>query len=226
MTRTRVRRRRIGVAVGSLGSRVVLTVARPAAAGTRPRRTPRSGGAAPYVVRPGDTVCGASPSRVAPGADPRAVVDGIVRENGVDAAVARAGAASGPPAPCPRLDARRMRRLRCARPLHLVSRSTPMRCPWCHADDDKVVDSRPADGGGADPPPPRVPRPAPGVHHLRADRGRRPGRREARRRQGAVRPRQGRGRHRKAIEDRPVTDEQVDQLVDRVEERLRRKGPG
>ena len=22
-----------------------------------------------------------------------------------------------------------------------------MRCPWCNADDDRVVDSRPADGG-------------------------------------------------------------------------------
>ena len=26
---------------------------------------------------------------------------------------------------------------------------TPMRCPWCNADDDRVVDSRPADGGEA-----------------------------------------------------------------------------
>ncbi|HEY6680178.1 MAG TPA: transcriptional regulator NrdR, partial [Actinomycetota bacterium] len=24
-----------------------------------------------------------------------------------------------------------------------------MRCPWCQADDDRVVDSRPADGGGS-----------------------------------------------------------------------------
>ncbi|MGZ8570723.1 MAG: NrdR family transcriptional regulator, partial [Actinomycetota bacterium] len=24
-----------------------------------------------------------------------------------------------------------------------------MRCPWCDADDDRVVDSRPADTGGA-----------------------------------------------------------------------------
>jgi transcriptional repressor NrdR len=100
-----------------------------------------------------------------------------------------------------------------------------MRCPWCHAEDDKVVDSRPADGG-------------------LAIRRRRECLACTRRyttferiegvglvvvkRDGAKDPFDRiklAGGIEKAITNRPVTAEQVDRIVDRVEERLRRKGP-
>jgi transcriptional repressor NrdR len=100
-----------------------------------------------------------------------------------------------------------------------------MRCPWCHAEDDKVVDSRPADGGVA-------------------IRRRRECLTCARRyttferiegvglvvvkRDGSKEPFDRiklTGGIEKAIKNRPVTPEQVDRIVDRVEERLRRKGP-
>ena len=100
-----------------------------------------------------------------------------------------------------------------------------MRCPWCHAEDDKVVDSRPADAGAA-------------------IRRRRECLTCARRyttfervegvglvvvkRDGAKDP-FDRGKLssgiQKAIKNRPVSPEQVERIVDRVEERLRRKGP-
>jgi transcriptional repressor NrdR len=100
-----------------------------------------------------------------------------------------------------------------------------MRCPWCHAEDDKVVDSRPADAGAA-------------------IRRRRECLTCARRyttfervegvglvvvkRDGAKDPfdRQKLASGiEKAIKNRPVSPEQVERIVDRVEERLRRKGP-
>jgi transcriptional repressor NrdR len=100
-----------------------------------------------------------------------------------------------------------------------------MRCPWCNAEDDKVVDSRPADGGVA-------------------IRRRRECLTCARRyttfervegvglmvmkRDGAKDPfdrTKLAGGIQKAIKNRPVSAEQVDRIVDRVEERLRRKGP-
>ena len=100
-----------------------------------------------------------------------------------------------------------------------------MRCPWCHAEDDKVVDSRPADGGSA-------------------IRRRRECLTCARRyttfervegvglvvvkRDGARDPFDRvklAGGIEKAIKNRPVSAEQVDRIVDRVQERLRRKGP-
>jgi transcriptional repressor NrdR len=100
-----------------------------------------------------------------------------------------------------------------------------MRCPWCHAEDDKVVDSRPADGGLA----------------IRRRReclvcGRRYTTFEriegvglvVVKRDGAKDPfdrAKLAGGIEKAITNRPVSAEQVDRLVDRVEERLRRKGP-
>ena len=76
-----------------------------------------------------------------------------------------------------------------------------MRCPWCAHPDDRVVDSRAAEGGGLHPPAPRVPALPPPVHHLRAGRGDEPARRQARRRQGAVRPREGRLRRRQGHQE-------------------------
>lgn len=100
-----------------------------------------------------------------------------------------------------------------------------MRCPWCAADDDRVVDSRPADGGAA------IRR----RRECRACRRRyttferiedvglvvvkRDGSKDAFDRaklEGGIL---------KAIKNRPVSPEQVERVVERVEERLRRKGP-
>ncbi len=100
-----------------------------------------------------------------------------------------------------------------------------MRCPWCAADDDRVVDSRPADGGAA-------------------TRRRREcnacGRRYTTferidgvgliviKRDGEMQPfdrEKVAAGIAKAIKNRPVTDAQVDEVVARVEQRLRRKGP-
>jgi transcriptional repressor NrdR len=100
-----------------------------------------------------------------------------------------------------------------------------MRCPWCHADDDRVVDSRPADGGAS----------------IRRRRvcgacGRRYTTFERVEEVGLVVVKRDGSRDpfdrrkvvdsvMKAIKNRPVTAHQVDRLVDRVEERMRRKGP-
>lgn len=100
-----------------------------------------------------------------------------------------------------------------------------MRCPWCGNDEDKVVDSRPAEGGET----------------IRRRRqclscGRRyttferveelgllvtksDGTKEPWDREKMV------AGVRKAIVNRPVSEEQVAKLADRVESRLRRKGP-
>lgn len=100
-----------------------------------------------------------------------------------------------------------------------------MRCPWCGGEDVKVVDSRPAEQGTA----------------IRRRRGCRScGRRfttferiedvglTVRKRDGSKEP-WDRGKLlagiRKAIVNRPVTEQQVAQVVDRIESRLRRKGP-
>jgi len=100
-----------------------------------------------------------------------------------------------------------------------------MRCPWCSADDDRVVDSRPAEGGAA-------------IRRRRACRA--CGRRYSTfervesvglvviKRDGSKAPfdrEKVAGSVRKALKNRPVTPEQLDQLVDRVQERMRRKGP-
>jgi transcriptional repressor NrdR len=100
-----------------------------------------------------------------------------------------------------------------------------MRCPWCSADDDRVVDSRPAEGGGA-------------IRRRRECNG--CGRRYTTfervedvglmvlKRDGAKVPFQRAkvdASVRKALKNRPVTDGQVERLVDRVEERMRRRGP-
>jgi len=100
-----------------------------------------------------------------------------------------------------------------------------MRCPWCDADDDRVVDSRPADAGGA-------------IRRRRecAACGRRFTTYERIEEVGlVVRKRTGlkepfdrdkvEAGIRKALAGRPVTNLQIDQMVDRIELRLRRKGP-
>ncbi len=100
-----------------------------------------------------------------------------------------------------------------------------MRCPWCGHEDDKVVDSRPAEQGAA----------------IRRRRqclscGRRYTTFErieevglmVLKREGTKEP-WDRDKMvagiRKAIVNRPVTAEQVAQVADRIEGRLRRKGP-
>jgi transcriptional repressor NrdR len=100
-----------------------------------------------------------------------------------------------------------------------------MRCPWCNADDDKVVDSRPADEAAA----------------IRRRReclacGRRFTTYERVEEVGlVVRKRDGikepfdrdklEAGIRKALSSRPVTNLAIDQMVARIETRLRRKGP-
>ena len=100
-----------------------------------------------------------------------------------------------------------------------------MRCPWCGVDDDRVVDSRPADGGSA-------------IRRRRqcAACGRRFSTYErvervglmVRKRDGTVEPfdreklTSGIG---KATKNRPVSSIELEEVVDRIERRLRRKGP-
>jgi transcriptional repressor NrdR len=100
-----------------------------------------------------------------------------------------------------------------------------MRCPWCGAPESRVVDSRPAEDGGA-------------VRRRRAcescgrrfstfERATGVGLRVIKR-DGTKDPydrEKVAAGVRKAIKNRPVTEEQVDELAQRVEERLRRKGP-
>lgn len=100
-----------------------------------------------------------------------------------------------------------------------------MRCPWCGHMEDRVVDSRPAEGGDA----------------IRRRRqclscGRRFTSYE-RVEQAALTVVKRDGTHepwirdklvdglRKALANRPVTSEQLDKVVSRIETRLRRKGP-
>jgi transcriptional repressor NrdR len=100
-----------------------------------------------------------------------------------------------------------------------------MRCPWCSADDDRVVDSRPAEGGGAI----RRRRECSqckrryttfervedvGLMVVKRDGSKVPFQRS--KVDASVR---------KALKNRPVTDAQVERIVDRVEERMRRRGP-
>jgi transcriptional repressor NrdR len=100
-----------------------------------------------------------------------------------------------------------------------------MRCPWCGHMDDRVVDSRPAEGGDA-------------IRRRRQCRS--CGRRFTSyerveqaaltvvKRDGTREP-WTRGKLvdglRKALANRPVTSEQLDKVVSRIETRLRRKGP-
>ena len=100
-----------------------------------------------------------------------------------------------------------------------------MRCPWCDTDDDRVIDSRPADGGGA----------------IRRRRqcgacGRRFTTYERIEDVGLVVVKRDGEREpfdrekveagiRKALAGRAVPNPRIDQMVDRIELRLRRKGP-
>jgi transcriptional repressor NrdR len=100
-----------------------------------------------------------------------------------------------------------------------------MRCPWCSADDDKVVDSRPSDAGDA----------------IRRRReclpcGRRFTTYERVEEIGLVVRKRGGTKEpfdrdkleagiRKALSSRPVTNIAIDQMVGRIETRLRKKGP-
>ena len=100
-----------------------------------------------------------------------------------------------------------------------------MRCQWCDKDEDRVVDSRLVENGRA-------------VRRRRECRAcgrryttfervedsglvvlKRDGSKDSYEREKVI------AGVRKAIKNRPVTDEQVEQLADRVEERLRHKGP-
>lgn len=100
-----------------------------------------------------------------------------------------------------------------------------MRCPWCDADDDRVVDSRPADAGGA-------------IRRRRecASCGRRFTTYERIEDVGLVVVKRDGTRDpfdrdkveagiRKAFAGRPVANRQIEDMVDRIERRLRKKGP-
>ncbi|OFW78830.1 MAG: transcriptional regulator NrdR [Actinobacteria bacterium RBG_19FT_COMBO_70_19] len=100
-----------------------------------------------------------------------------------------------------------------------------MRCPWCGHEDDKVVDSRPADQGVAI----RRRRECLScsrryttyerIEELGLMVVKRDGTKEPWDRDKMV------AGIRKAIVNRPVSAEQVAQVADRIEGRLRRKGP-
>jgi transcriptional repressor NrdR len=100
-----------------------------------------------------------------------------------------------------------------------------MRCPWCAADDDRVVDSRPADGGAATRR--RRECAACGRRFTTFERVEGVGLIVIKR-DGAMEPfdrEKVAAGITKAIKNRPVTPDQVRHVVDRVEERLRRRGP-
>jgi transcriptional repressor NrdR len=100
-----------------------------------------------------------------------------------------------------------------------------MRCPWCKAEDDRVVDSRPAEGGAT----------------IRRRRecsacGRRYTTFERVEELGLMIVKRDGSKDpfdrdkvadgiRKAVKNRPVSEEQIARVVDRVQDRLRRKGP-
>jgi len=100
-----------------------------------------------------------------------------------------------------------------------------MRCPWCGHPEDKVVDSRSADQGGSI----RRRRQCLNcgrrfttferVEEVGLSVVKRDGAKEPFDRAKVV------AGVMKAIKNRPVSDEQVQHLVERVEEKLRRKGP-
>ena len=167
------------------------------------RRRPRDGARSPIARTWSSPVtrCGRSPRQVAGDGTLARVVDAIEAANGRRRGLARAR--HGAACPCAALTAQhRAGTVRAAQ--HLVA-TRSMRCPWCDADDDRVVDSRPAEAGGH-PPAASVRRVQPQVHHVRADRGGRLDRGEARRLQGSVRPREGRcGHPQRARRPRRVT---------------------
>jgi transcriptional repressor NrdR len=100
-----------------------------------------------------------------------------------------------------------------------------MRCPWCKAEEDRVVDSRPAEGGAT------IRRRREclscGRRYTTFERIEQVGLLVVKR-DGTKEPFD---RHKiasgiaKAAKNRPVDEAHVERVVDRVEERLRRKGP-
>ena len=108
---------------------------------------------------------------------------------------------------------------------HYILWPVPMRCPWCQADDDRVVDSRPADDGGS-------------IRRRRecTECGRRFTTFERIEEVGLlVAKRDGSSQPfdreklaagiRKAFAGRPTSPLQIEQMVGRIEARVRRKGP-
>ena len=100
-----------------------------------------------------------------------------------------------------------------------------MRCPWCNADDDKVVDSRPSEAGDAI----RRRRECLGCHRRFTtyervdDVGL-----VVRKRDGTKEPFDRdklEAGIRKALSSRPVTNIAIDQMLGWIETRLRKKGP-
>lgn len=95
-----------------------------------------------------------------------------------------------------------------------------MKCPYCGFVESKVIDSRPTDENE------RIRRRREciqwrqAVHHIRSDRGRPDHRRQKRLLARSVRPRQADARLLRACEKRPVSAEQIDQIVDRIEAQL------
>jgi transcriptional repressor NrdR len=100
-----------------------------------------------------------------------------------------------------------------------------MRCPWCNADEDRVVDSRPADAGAAI----RRRRECLGCKRrfTTYERAEEVGLLVLKRDGTRVpfdRDKLAAGLY-KALTNRPVTRAAVQTMVDRIEGRLRRKGP-
>ena len=96
-----------------------------------------------------------------------------------------------------------------------------MRCPYCRHADSRVVDSREADDGAADPPPPLVSRVRQAVHH-----GRGSGLAVVKR-SGVTEPfsrTKIMSGVRKACQGRPVDEDSIALLAQRVEETVRAKG--
>jgi transcriptional repressor NrdR len=100
-----------------------------------------------------------------------------------------------------------------------------MRCPWCDADEDRVVDSRPADGGASI----RRRREcgACGRRYTTFERIEEVGLMVLKRdgsKEPFSRDKLADG-IRNALADRPVTPAEVEDMVDRIQVRLRRRGP-
>jgi len=79
MSRTRVRRRRLGAGLVSLG--VLVSLGGPVIRAMTPQQ-PTLVSRHAYTVRPGDTVWLIAQRLGSPGGDPRPLVDAIVRQNG------------------------------------------------------------------------------------------------------------------------------------------------
>ena len=178
-----------------------------------------------YVVRSGDTLWSIA-GRVAPGTDPRGTVQRSRSSITWTRAPSRRGRSCSSPAGLTVGGAHLDAPTSCGygSGCHNIL-WLHMRCPWCSADDDRVVDSRPAEGGSA-------------IRRRRACQA--CGRRYSTfervedvglvviKRDGSKAPfdrEKVAGSVRKALKNRPVTPEQLATLVDRVEERCVARGP-